>query len=113
MTRVICSPSLTFLQPPADDRRRLGGDSVRLLKLLSAFAGEHPIDFCARLLREEARRVLNLPPLTCQGRAAAARLAHNQEVAGSNPAPATNTPRAKRGPGRAGCLRLLSRGPPD
>ena len=29
-------------------------------------------------------------PTVCQGRAEVARLAHNQEVAGSNPAPATN-----------------------
>ncbi|RWD71623.1 hypothetical protein [Mesorhizobium sp.] len=87
MNRLVCSPSLTLLQPPPDDRRRLGADIVRLLKLLSIFSREHPADLCARLLREEARRVLNLP--------------------------VPNNPRAKRGPGMAGLLCLPSRGPPD
>jgi hypothetical protein len=86
MKRLVCSPSLTFLQPPADTRRRLGEDGVSLLKLISSFAGEHPVDLVARLLREEARRMLRLP-------------VH------------THTPRAKRGPEGAG--RWLSpRGPP-
>ena len=108
MTSVRCSPSLTFLQPPADEAPRLGAESRRLLKLLSIFCREHPAELCARLFREEARRVLRLP---CQGRAAVARLAHNQEVAGSNPAPATNNPPAKKGPGVAGRWRP-TRGPP-
>jgi len=86
MIRVVCSPSLTFLQPPAYDMRRLDAGSKRLLKLLSIFSREHPADLCARLLRAEARRVLHLP--------------------------VPNNPRAKRGPGMAGLLCLPSRGPP-
>lgn len=86
MTHVRCSSSLTLLPPPADDAPRLGAESRRLLRLLSIFCREHPAELCARLLRDEARRVLRLPP-------------------------STDTPRAKRGPGRS-CLWVTSRGPP-
>ncbi|MER8556108.1 hypothetical protein NKH37_28810 [Mesorhizobium sp. M1217] len=61
MTALRCSPSLTLLPPPAEPVRRLPPKTLRLLKLLSAFAREHPADLLARLLRDEARRMLRLP----------------------------------------------------
>ncbi|MER8478405.1 hypothetical protein [Mesorhizobium sp. M1163] len=61
MTAVRCSPSLTLLQPPAEPVRQLPAPTLRMLKLLAAFACEHPADLLARLLRDEARRTLRLP----------------------------------------------------
>ncbi|TPN16211.1 hypothetical protein FJ973_05840 [Mesorhizobium sp. B2-1-3] len=63
MTAVHCSPSLTLLPPPSEPARKLPSKSVHLLKLLSAFSNQSPVDFLARLLRDEARRVLRLPRL--------------------------------------------------
>lgn len=58
------SPSLTLLQPPSEPVRRLPVATMSLLKLLSAFAREHPADLLARLLRDEAKRVLRWTPRT-------------------------------------------------
>ncbi|TPK15196.1 hypothetical protein FJ872_19565 [Mesorhizobium sp. B2-5-9] len=60
--KVVCSQSLTLLPPPAEPARKLPVKTMRLLKLLSTFAREHPADCLARLLRDEARRVLRLAP---------------------------------------------------
>ncbi|RWL21952.1 MAG: hypothetical protein EOR57_05820 [Mesorhizobium sp.] len=59
-----CSPSLTLLQPPPERRspHRLPPKTMRMLKLLSAFARETPADLLARLLRDEAKRVLRWAP---------------------------------------------------
>lgn len=62
MSRLFCSPSLTLLQPPAEPSRKLPTATVDLLKLLSAFAREQPAELLARLLRDEARRVLRWAP---------------------------------------------------
>lgn len=61
MTRVVCSPSLTLLQPPPE-ARRVPPSTMQLLKLLSAFAREHPAQLLERLLRDEAKRVLRWAP---------------------------------------------------
>ncbi|WP_376704717.1 hypothetical protein RQ479_08200 [Mesorhizobium sp. ISC25] len=62
MTALRCSPSLTLLPPPAEPVRRLPPKTLRLLKLLSAFSREYPADLLARLLRDEAKRVLRWGP---------------------------------------------------
>lgn len=62
MTALRCSPSLTFLQPPPEPARKLSPRTLRLLKLLSAFARETPAELLARLLRDEAKRVLRWAP---------------------------------------------------
>ncbi|RWK94511.1 MAG: hypothetical protein E5X86_26640 [Mesorhizobium sp.] len=62
LTVVRCSPSLTLLPPPPEPVRRLPRKTLRLLKLLSAFSREHPADLLARLLRDEAKRVLRWAP---------------------------------------------------
>ncbi|RWK61818.1 MAG: hypothetical protein EOR85_12875 [Mesorhizobium sp.] len=56
------SPSLTLLPPPAEPVRGLPAATLRMLKLLSAFSREHPADLLARLLRDEAKRVLRWAP---------------------------------------------------
>ncbi|MER9662312.1 hypothetical protein [Mesorhizobium sp. M0159] len=69
MTAVRCSPSLTLLPPPAEPIRQLPAPTQRMLKLLSAFAREHPADLLARLLRDEAKRVLRWAPRKGDGHA--------------------------------------------
>ncbi|TPL30205.1 hypothetical protein [Mesorhizobium sp. B2-4-7] len=63
MTAVRCSLSLTLLQPPAEPSRKLPAQTMLLLKLLSAYAGRHPVDLLSRLLRNEAKRVLRWSPM--------------------------------------------------
>lgn len=62
MTAVRVSPSLTLLPPPAEPARGLPAATLRTLKLLSAFSREHPADLLARLLNDEAKRVLRWAP---------------------------------------------------
>lgn len=70
MTAVRCSSSLTLLPPPVEPVRRLPASTLQLLKLLSAFAREQPAELLARLLRDEARRVLRWAPRRDGGHAA-------------------------------------------